>query len=254
MGRPSEAHLMVQCMRHVCNDAGLSTRATVTDTLCDGLGSDLAMQTWPPLATIREQFGGRPTLDPWMSSSTIRIIDSRWDCETFDRLCETAQPTCTMTGALLGLCRMLCVYSNEITRHQSGGGSCSAVDMLGQWCWFPFLHEARRLTLITWLCFMQLFEWGVRPETAAGCALAYLFKPRPEVRPWTRFLPLCTWVFVCINSCLGSSSGAESTKHVIASCSWVKLEKCFPQKWRCPILHRILHTNVLYMWRLMCRH
>ena len=36
---------MVQCMRHVCNDAGLSTRATVTDTLCDGLGSDLAMQT-----------------------------------------------------------------------------------------------------------------------------------------------------------------------------------------------------------------
>lgn len=28
---------------------------------------------------------------------------------------------------------------------------------------------------------MQLFEWGLRPETAVGCALNYLFKPRPEV-------------------------------------------------------------------------
>ncbi|KAK9919098.1 hypothetical protein WJX75_009394 [Coccomyxa subellipsoidea] len=27
----------------------------------------------------------------------------------------------------------------------------------------------------------QLFEWGLRPETAVGCALNYLFKPRPEV-------------------------------------------------------------------------
>ncbi len=28
---------------------------------------------------------------------------------------------------------------------------------------------------------MQLFAWGLRPETAVGCALDYLFRPRPEV-------------------------------------------------------------------------
>jgi hypothetical protein len=29
--------------------------------------------------------------------------------------------------------------------------------------------------------FMQLFAWGLRLETAVGCALDYLFRPRPEV-------------------------------------------------------------------------
>ena len=28
---------------------------------------------------------------------------------------------------------------------------------------------------------LQLFEWGLRPETAVGCALNYLFRPRKEV-------------------------------------------------------------------------
>jgi hypothetical protein len=28
---------------------------------------------------------------------------------------------------------------------------------------------------------VQLFEWGLRPETAVGCVLNYLFRPREEV-------------------------------------------------------------------------
>ncbi len=31
-------------------------------------------------------------------------------------------------------------------------------------------------------CFMlQLFEWGLRPETAVGCALNFLFKLREDI-------------------------------------------------------------------------
>ena len=28
---------------------------------------------------------------------------------------------------------------------------------------------------------LQLFAWGLRPETAVGCALDFLFQPRAEV-------------------------------------------------------------------------
>lgn len=32
-----------------------------------------------------------------------------------------------------------------------------------------------------WLVVVQLFEWGLMPETAVGCALDFLFRPRAEV-------------------------------------------------------------------------
>ena len=38
-------------------------------------------------------------------------------------------------------------------------------------------HSFRRVCY----CALQLFEWGLRPETAVGCALNYLFRPREEV-------------------------------------------------------------------------